>query len=191
MGITALDVRSNPANPNERAVYASVVNYSSNAQPVELELRLDDKLLETRPLTIAAGEASPQVFVAGQTQDGVFTVRINVKDDWRRTTRHRSSVYCRSRFGLLVTRGNRLLEKALRAVPNVELGVVPDLAESGAEYDFVVLDDVTPTTWPKGNVLAFHVVNTNWVENPKNIESPAIVDWKSTHPNHPGMPLFR
>jgi Ca-activated chloride channel family protein len=183
VGITALDVRSNPANPNERAVYASVVNYSSNAQPVELELRLDDKLLETRPLTIAAGEASPQVFVAGQTQDGVFTVRINVKDDLAADNQASIvSLLPKPVRVLLVTRGNRLLEKALRAVPNVELGVVPDLAESGAEYDFVVLDDVTPTTWPKGNVLAFHVVNTNWVENPKNIESPAIVDWKSTHP---------
>jgi hypothetical protein len=45
-----------------------------------------------------------------------------------------------------------------------------------------VLDGVTPTAWPRGNFLSFHVINTNWAENFINIESPVIVDWKSTHP---------
>jgi hypothetical protein len=31
-------------------------------------------------------------------------------------------------------------------------------------------------------VLAFHVVNTNWLERVTRVETPAIVDWKSTHP---------
>jgi hypothetical protein len=41
---------------------------------------------------------------------------------------------------------------------------------------------VTPTVWPKGNVLGIHVVNTNWLEGVKRVEAPAIVDWKSAHP---------
>jgi len=49
-------------------------------------------------------------------------------------------------------------------------------------FDFVVLDDVTPAVWPKGNVLAIHVVNTNWLEGVHQVEAPAIVDWKSAHP---------
>ena len=155
---------------NERAIYASVANYSSNAQPMELELRLDDKLLETRPFTIAAGETSPQVFVAGQTQDGVFTVRINVKDDLAADNQASIvSLLPKPVRVLLVSRGNRLLEKALRAVPNVEWGWCTDLTESGAGYDFVVLDDVTPTDVAERERAGIHVVNTNWVENPKKL----------------------
>jgi Ca-activated chloride channel family protein len=83
---------------------------------------------------------------------------------------------------LLVTRGNRLLEKALRAVANVQLAVANDLTDGGASFDFIVLDGVVPTAWPGGNVLAFGVVNSNWVENVTGVEAPVIVDWKSTHP---------
>jgi hypothetical protein len=83
---------------------------------------------------------------------------------------------------LLVTRGNRFLEKALRAAANVELAVAATLNDPAAGFDFVVLDDVTPATWPKGNVLAIHVLNTNWVENVTRVEGPPIVDWRTSHP---------
>jgi hypothetical protein len=83
---------------------------------------------------------------------------------------------------LLVSRGDRLLEKALRAVATVQLSIANDLTDPATGFDFVVLEDVTPTVWPKGNVLAIHVVNTNWLETVTLVETPAIVDWKSTHP---------
>ena len=57
---------------------------------------------------------------------------------------------------LLVTRGNRFLEKALRGRPNVQLAVATDLTDDEPRFDFVVLDDVIPAVWPKGNVLAIH-----------------------------------
>src|SRR5262249_1246497 len=62
LGITALDARSNPENANQRAIYVSVANFSTNRQETELELSLDGRLVETRPLAIPAGETSPQVF---------------------------------------------------------------------------------------------------------------------------------
>ena len=51
-----------------------------------------------------------------------------------------------------------------------------------AGFDFVVLDDVTPTVWPSGNVLAIHVVNTNWFWKGYAVEAPAIVGLEATHP---------
>src|SRR2546430_1886641 len=74
LGITALDVRANPENPKQRAIYASIANFSSNNVQTEVELLADDRLLETRPLKIPAGEASPQVFKASQVRDGIFTL---------------------------------------------------------------------------------------------------------------------
>jgi hypothetical protein len=82
---------------------------------------------------------------------------------------------------LLVSRGNRFLEKALRATAHVEFATASDLTDGGATFDLVVLDDIFPSVWPKGNVLAIHVANTNWFDAISTSEYPAIVDWKNTH----------
>ena len=50
IGITALDVRANPEDAHQRAIYTSVANFSTNTVQTELELLLDDRLLEMRPL---------------------------------------------------------------------------------------------------------------------------------------------
>ncbi|HVM47192.1 MAG TPA: BatA and WFA domain-containing protein [Candidatus Acidoferrum sp.] len=183
VGITALDVRANPENPKQRAVYASVANFSTNVQQTDIELSLDDRLLETRAMTIPTGETSPQVFLAEQARDGVFTVRLTLKDDL--AVDNQASIVSllpRPVKVLLVSKGNQLLEKALRAVPGVVLATATDATDAATAFDFVVLDCVTPTVWPKGNVLAIHVVNTNWVPAVTQVESPALVDWKSSHP---------
>jgi hypothetical protein len=146
-------------------------------------LFFDDRLLERRPLTVAGGEASPQVFLANQSRDGVFTVRLTAKDDL--AADNQASIFSllpKPVKVLLVTRGNRFLEKALRASANVELAVTATLSDPAAGFDFVVLDDVTPAAWPQGNVLAIHVLNTNWVENVASVEGPPIVDWRTSHP---------
>ncbi len=183
IGITALDVRANPEDASQRAVYASIGNFSTNSQQSDLELLLDNTLVETRPITIPAGETSPQVFLAKQSHDGVFTMRLTVKDDL--AVDNEASIVSllpKPIKVLLVTRGNRLLEKALRSVPSVVLATSTDLTDPAADFDFVVLDDVSPIVWPKGNVLAIHVMNTNWVPDVKNLEEPKLVDWKSNHP---------
>jgi hypothetical protein len=183
LGITALDARTNPENAAQRAIYVNIQNFSTNSQQTDVELSLDDRMLETRPLTIAPGVTSPQVFIASQSRDGVFTVRLTAKDDL--AADNQASIVSLLRKPvkvLMVTRGNRWLEKALRAVSSVELSVATDLTDTSAGFDFVVLDDVVPTVWPKGNVMAIHVVNTNWFSDATRIESPVIVDWKSTHP---------
>src|SRR5580765_4109646 len=178
LGIIALDVRSNPENPKERAIYASIANYSTNSHQTEVELLLDDKLIETRPITVASNDTSPQVFKAEQAKDGVFTVRLTGKDDLPADNQASIvSLLPKPAKVMLVTKGNRFLERALRAAPNVELVTANDLTDTAVGFDFVVLDDIAPTVWPQGNVLAIHVLNTNWFEGITRIEGPAIVDW--------------
>jgi hypothetical protein len=184
LGITTLDIRDNPENHKERAIYTSIVNYSSNSQQTVLNLIFDQQIVDTRPLTLAAGETSPQVFSATQERDGIFTVRIDAKDDLAADNQASIvSVLPQPVRVLLVTHGNRFMEKALRAAPNVDLTVATDTLDGAPDSDVVVLDDITPTAWPKNSVLAFHVTTTNLFEDGwTNIESPAIVDWKNTHP---------
>jgi hypothetical protein len=183
LGIIALDTRVNPEDARQRAIYTSVANFSTNAMETELELLLDERLVETKPLTIPAGETSPQVFLANQAQDGIFTVRLTVKDDLAADNQASIvSLLPQPVKVLLVSKGNRLLEKALRAAANVELATATDLTDPGTGFDFVVLDDVVPAVWPKGNLLAIHVVRTNWFESVTQVEGPPIVDWKTSHP---------
>jgi hypothetical protein len=184
LGITALDVRPNPEDATKRAVYVSVANYSTNALETTLELRLDGNLVEApRPIKIGPGETSPQVFFAAQSKDGVFTVRSTLEDDLAADNEASIvSLLPHPVKVLLVTQGNRLLEKALRAAPNVVLTVAPDTADGALQYDFVALDNVTPTVWPRGNILAICSHATNWFESVSQTEAPAIVDWRATHP---------
>jgi hypothetical protein len=183
LGITTLDVRANPEDATKRAIYASVVNFSTNTLQTELELRFEDRLLEARPLSIPAGETSPQVFLASQSKDGVFTMHLTAKDDL--AADNQASIVSQLPQPvkvLLVTRGNRFLEKAFAAAANVQLTTANDLTDDASGFDLVALDDLIPTVWPKGNVLAIHVVNTNWFDSVSKVEGPAIVDWKSAHP---------
>jgi Ca-activated chloride channel family protein len=183
LGITALDVRSNPEDPSQRAIYASVANYSSNTLETQLELKLDGQTVATRPAKIGPGEVSPQVFFASQTNDGVFTVVSDLADDLLADNEASIvSLLPHPVKVLLVTGGNHYLEKVLGFAPNVELSTAADLRDDGAAYDLVVLDGVTPTVWPAGNVLAVHVINTNWFESFTDEEGPPIVDWRYNHP---------
>ena len=122
------------------------------------------------------------MFLASQPRDGVFTVRLTAKDDLAADNEASIvSLLPKPVKVLLVTKGNRLLEKALRAVAACNLRG-QDLTDAGAAFDFVVLDNVDPTVWPAGNVLAIHVANTNWFDGLTPVEAPVIVDWKSAHP---------
>lgn len=182
LGITTLDVKQNPENPAQRAVFTSVANYSTNAHETQVEFRLDDKILEVKQLSLAPRETRPIVFIANQEKDGVFNVRLTAKDDL--AVDNSASVISLLPVPvkvLLVPGGNRFLEKALRASPNVLLTVAPTLTDD-ANFDVVVLDNITPTTWPTRNTLAFHTVNPAWMESGAAVEGPSVVDWKSGHP---------
>ncbi len=183
VGIIALDVRANPEDPRERAVFTSVANYSTNAVETQLELWFEGQLLQTRTLQLPATNTVAQVFVSGQERDGVFAVRLAAADDLAVDNEAMMvSLLPQPVRVMLVTSGNRFLEKALGAVAGVELAVVNDLRDSKPPADLVVLDDVTPSVWPEANTLAFRTAATNWFEQRVAVEGPAIVGLRTTHP---------
>ncbi len=182
-GVVTLDVRAHPEDPTRRALFAGVLNASSNRMPAQVELWFGEQLVETRSIDLPPRTTEPLVFSVTQEQDGIFALRLQVEDDL--DVDNEASVVSQLPLPakvLLVTRGNRFLEKALAAAPSVTLTVAADLADTASEFDFVVVDDVLPTTWPAGNVLAIRSAPTNWVEVTGALEAPPIVDWKNTHP---------
>ena len=184
-GIASLDVKISPEDPSQRAIFTSVVNYGIQPLISTIELRFNGQLVETKPITVPVGTATPLVFLAQQGEDGVFAVRLPLADDLLADNEARAvSLLPRPIHVGLISRGNRFLEKALAASsPLVDVTVLPDYRPNDPRFDVTVLDDVSPGFWPPGNVLAFHVASTNWFEGPISvIDSPAIVDWRNTHP---------
>jgi Ca-activated chloride channel family protein len=183
LGIASLDVRANPDNLAQRAIFTSVVNSSTNAQVTDIELRFADAVVESKTITVPGTNTLPLVFVANQPRDGIFTVKLGGNDDLAADNQASVvSILPRPIKVLLVTRGNRILEKVIRPVPNVQLTTVAVLADEAPGYDVVVFDDVTPVVWPKCNVLAIHVNFTNLFPEVRNVDMPPIVDWKANHP---------
>jgi hypothetical protein len=184
LGITTLDIRENPENRAERAIYTSVANFSTNEEQTDLELLFDNQRVDARSLVLKPGETSPQVFTAAQERNGVFTVRIDARDDL--AADNQASIVSLLPAPVkvkLVSRGNLYLEKALRAAGNVDLTVSRECGDAAEEYDLVVLDDVIPPVWPKPNLLAIHVGNSNWFDTGwATVQAPTAVDWKNTHP---------
>lgn len=184
-GIVALDARPNPENPSQRAIFASVVNHGPEVGDRRLELLFDGLLVDSRPVALPASNTLPVVFTAAQARDGVFTLRLTGSDALAADDEASvvSALPPPVRI-LLVTAGNRFLQKALAAAgPNVELTLAADHGPGTPEVDLVVLDDVVPSTWPSANLLAWNVASTNWFAGPVgSVEAPPIVDWRNTHP---------
>lgn len=183
VGITALDSRPHPDDPRQRALYTSVASFASNGITTEVELLFEGRVLDARSLTLEPGQVVPQVFTTPQPSNGVFTLRLTAKDDLAADNEANVfSILPQPVKVLLVTRGNRFLEKALRAVPNLSLATATDSTDKADVFDFVILDGVTPTVWPTANVLAFRTTATNWFDGVGRVEAPALVDWRTSHP---------
>lgn len=183
VGIVSLDVRANPENPSERAIFVGVSNPTSNAIPSQLELRFNDQVMEIKAIEVPATNTLPVVFISKQAVDGLFTVKLLSKDDL--AADDQASIYSilpQPVNILLATRGNRFLEKGLRGAANARLTVRDSVDQSDDRFDIIVLDDVLPQSWPKANLLAIRVANTNWFEEMQSDKAPAIVDWHHTHP---------
>lgn len=183
VAFASLEVRANPEDPGQRAVFTSIANMTGATLDTTVELHFEDQVVDVRPVRLGPGESAPLVFVVNQPRDGVFTVRHTATDD--QPADNQASVVShlpQPANVLLVTRGNRFLEKSLRSAGNLRLTVGTDVPPGEANWDFVVIDDVIPSRWPAANVLAVRVSSTNWFESSGTLRAPPIVDWKANHP---------
>jgi Ca-activated chloride channel family protein len=183
LAIVNLDVKANPENPEQRAIYVGVANFSTNRQEVEVDLVFEKQVVDSRVLAVEPGATAPHVFVAPQTRDGIFTVRLVANDDLAADNEASAvSMLPKPLRVLLVTRGNNFLERALSSVAKARVTTAAEWSPSLGEFDVVVLDDAAVTTLPKENLLALHVASTNWFESWAKLENPMIIDWKGAHP---------
>lgn len=150
--IVALATRARGSGPVQ--VYARAVNYGD--RPVRTVLRLygDEQLLDTRPVTLQAGGEAELTWAVPR---GVALLRAELDgDDGLPTddTAAVSLVQTRPVRALLVSASPDALERALRAVPGLELTTLDPIAYAGSDADLTIFDGFLPESWPSGGVLA-------------------------------------
>jgi Ca-activated chloride channel homolog len=183
IGIVSFDVKVNPENAAQRALFVSVSNPTTNTFQADVELRFEDQLVEARSVSLPPTNTTPLIFFANQMRDGVFTAKLAVQDDLPSDNQASVvSLLAKPVRVLLVSRGNTILEKALRAAEKVTITTAAVMPDNASSYDIVVLDNTTPLKWPETSVLAFHIAPTNLFASATTVEGPPIVDWRNTHP---------
>ncbi len=185
LGLVSAEMKANPENPSQRALFVRVANPTPEPVEVPILVRFEGQPVASRNVRVGATNRVSEVFVVDQPRDGVFTVTLDRPDDLAVD----NTVSVVSRLPrpvriLLVTRGNRFLERALRSSgPRVEVIAAAAYPVQGVDPDIVVLDDLAPSDWPRANVLAIHAVRPGWSSGlVGSLEAPAIVDWRATHP---------
>jgi hypothetical protein len=182
-GITAMDVRANPDNPAQRAIFVNVSNVSSNTMSSRLELTFNGQPVDLKAVTLEPRQNRPEVFIVDQAVNGYFTLKLVVEDALAADNEASViSLLPQPVKVLLASGGNNFLTKAIKAVPNVELSTTSDLRLAGTGADIVVVDNLAPLEWPETSVLAINTWRTNWFDTVGKLSEPPIVDWKNTHP---------
>ncbi|MCX8156988.1 MAG: VWA domain-containing protein [Verrucomicrobiae bacterium] len=177
------DVRAHPEDPAQRAVIGRLLNPTTNQWLVEVAMAFEGQSVARQVVSLPPTNTLPVLFTFQQPRDGVVQLQIHTPDDLAVDNQLFLMSYLpRPVRTLLITKGNRFLERALRAVPSMQLTVQPALLGPAAGFDLVILDDVLPAVWPETSLLAIHVQATNWFERVGNLPNPVIVDWRANHP---------
>ena len=192
LAITRFATRPLLNSPQTSEVLLSVANFGTAPATANLELSLDGKLLDVKPLTLAPGETVVQVFptVPRNTASsrGWLTARLDTTDALASDNVAYAVLAPQPpRRVLLVTQGNWFLEKMLAADPSLTFELLsPDaftlpLAE---KFDATILDNALPAGFDlagaKGNF--FFIKKTPFAEVGIPLEQPLISETSDRHP---------
>jgi len=151
VGLTTLTVRS---SAQTRAAYLHVQNFGQQRRSVSLEWRADNRLLDVRPLTFAAGQAQDLVLPVPADATSV-TAHLAGGDVFALDDSATAVAKTPRAFRvLLVTPGNVFLEQALRLRSDLQIDIVaPAGYKPSAAYAMTVFDRYEPAPLPDGPLL--------------------------------------
>src|SRR5438067_2760851 len=151
VGLTSLTVRT---SAQTRAAYLHVQNFGQQSHSVSLEWRADGRLVDVRPLTLAAGQSQDLVLPVPGDATAV-TARLAAPDLFTVDDTATAIAKAPRAFRvLLVTDGNVFLEQALRLRTDLQLDVVkPAAYRPNPAYAMTVLDRFTPPLLPDGPAI--------------------------------------
>jgi Ca-activated chloride channel family protein len=148
VGLTSLVVRT---GAQSRAAYLHVQNFGQQARSFSLEWRADGRLVDSRPLTLAGGQAE-DVVLPVPTDATLVSAHIAAGDVFALDDTVTAVARAPRAFHvLLVTPGNVFLEQAIRLRADIQLDVVaPAAYKSSAPYAMSIFDRYSPHALPDG-----------------------------------------
>ncbi len=137
-----------------REALARIVNYGQEARSTSLHLYADDSLYDVRDLEVA-GSGDQTLRWSSLPSAAVMSVRLSPGDTFALDDQAwATSISDRKARVLLMSNGNRFLEKALSLQPGLDvIKATPGTFFSDGEYDLLVFDGFLPDTLPVGAVL--------------------------------------
>ena len=187
LGIIDFEVTQSAFEPAKRQAFLALKNFgTTERRSVSLELWHDQDLIDVRELSFAAGERRSVVFDDLEFQDGILEARIDARDDFDTDNQAYYVLTKRRQIRtLLITKGNRFLESAIRATfPQMPLSErdVSDFRGSDG-FDITVLDGIVPSKLSSRNTF---IVSPSgdlpFATFVSQSDSPTVIDWSRTHP---------
>jgi hypothetical protein len=196
VAIVSMMVRRNDEHPEQLQVFARLFNFSPEPFACNSQLLLNGELTDAREVKLAPKSEQPVTFDLENLEQGVLELRLDAKDALAADNVARCVVgNIRRGKVLLVTRGNRWLDLALRTeavqqVSEVEL-VSPDTLESqdhkqkaaSGYYDLIIYDACAPEEMPQCNTLFFGAIpKVPGLGEPRLLKGPIVAEVNDTHP---------
>jgi hypothetical protein len=192
LAITRLATRALLTSPETSEVLLEVANFGRAAAQTNVELSFDGRLLDVKPLTLAPGARSVQVFPTVPRPSinarGWLTARLDTTDDLTADNVAYAVLPVEPpRRVLLITKGNWFLEKLLAADQGLDFELLtPDAYTPAlaAKFDAVLLDNFLPENFDLTNTPAnfFFLKQTPFNTPGPGLEQPLLSDLDSQNP---------
>jgi hypothetical protein len=185
VGITAFEIRSVPGTPQSYEAYLEVQNFG---QPAEVGVALSGTGGQriNKTVRLATGEIYKDVFDLSQFAGGGVRATAQTKDD-ALSLDDVAFAYLplkRKTRTMLVTKGNRFLETALKLNKYVDM-VVTDPANfhDVTNIDAYIFDRFAPTALPSRPALIIGAPPAPWLKaSLGEVQKPDITSWSDNHP---------
>jgi hypothetical protein len=192
VAITRFATRPLPSNPETSEVLLETQNFGRTPVRTEVEIALDGRPLELKPLALAPGERRLDIFTSvprpALSARGWLTARLSASDALPSdNVAYAALPPARANRVLLVSKGNTFLEKLLGVDTSLKFQfITPEAYQSAmsGKFEAVIFDGFVPAnfdlTSADGNFLFLKATPFAGTEAP--IEQPLVTEVDASHP---------
>ena len=189
-GITAFEIRSMPTAPLAYEAFLEAYNASKETRPVEIAVSGAGQQRIVKNVRIAAGQSYREALDLSKFDGGGIRAALRSEGD-AFSSDDAAYAYLpekRRTKTLLVTRGNKFLENALKLDRLVDLSVIDPKAytetkDAGKDFDALVFDRFASAEPPTRPVLVVGAQNAPWLRQPSGyVAQPRFESWMENHP---------
>jgi hypothetical protein len=186
VGITAFEIRTMPTAPLAYEGFLEVYNSGTERRSVEITVSGAGQQRVVSTVNVPAGRAHKQSLDLSQFDGGGIRAAVRTDGD-AFSADDVAFAYLpvkRRTKTLLVTRGNKFLENALKLDRLVELTVIrPDAYNGGRDFDALVFDQFAPPEVPSRPALIIGAPDALWLRKPSgSVAQPRFESWMENHP---------